>query len=504
MNKNSDKYIIYNYISKIYYNVSNLSEFCKEYGLSEPCMRDVLKKRQMQHKGYFAKYIYDSLPLEENVNNYIQYINKPKYKYIKKNIPKKIRYNQSEEFQYFKDNIILLHEKHHINEKLSCAEIALLYKTNTETIRLLFHKNNLKVCNFSKTKKGENHHTFFKYSNEVIDFLQNFSNEFTKLHYEDKLSVKEISDKYKISYCTITNYCKKYNIKYDTNISEPHKIIVNFLNELGIEYETNNRSIIKPKELDIYIPSHNLAIEINGLYWHSSDKLEKNYHLLKKNDCISKNIELLQFWDIEIVNKLNIVKSIICTKLNKNTKIFARKCKLQIIDSKIAKIFCDENHLSSGRYSKINYGLYYNDELYMVICINKNKKYQYELIRSCTKNGFSVIGGLSKLLNAFYNNYNNPTLLSYCDNRVFSGNSYISCGFKFIGLTKPNYWYYQDNEYILKSRIMFQKHKLKNILKIYDDKLSEWDNMKLNKYKKIYDCGSLIYIKNNEEFNDRI
>ena len=43
----------------------------------------------------------------------------------------------------------------------------------------------------------------------------------------------------------------------------------------------NSRTIISPKELDIYIPQKNLAIEYDGLYWHDENHVENKYHLNK-------------------------------------------------------------------------------------------------------------------------------------------------------------------------------------------------------------------------------
>ena len=45
----------------------------------------------------------------------------------------------------------------------------------------------------------------------------------------------------------------------------------------------------------------------------------------------------------------------------------------------------------------------------------------------------------------------------------------------------------------LYNRMNFQKHKLKKLLSTYDPLLSEWENMKLNGYDRIWDCGSLKF-----------
>lgn len=91
------------------------------------------------------------------------------------------------------------------------------------------------------------------------------------------------------------------------------------LDEYNIEYEKNNRVILNGKELDIYIPSKNIAIECNGVYWHSVDcKSPKNkyYHFNKWKECKDNGIELLTIWDYQIYNESEHIKDILLKKLD--------------------------------------------------------------------------------------------------------------------------------------------------------------------------------------------
>ena len=64
--------------------------------------------------------------------------------------------------------------------------------------------------------------------------------------------------------------------------SKMEKELVNWIKSLNIIVEENNRTLIH-KELDIYIPSHNLAIEFDGLYWHSELQGKNSKYHLSKN-----------------------------------------------------------------------------------------------------------------------------------------------------------------------------------------------------------------------------
>ena len=69
--------------------------------------------------------------------------------------------------------------------------------------------------------------------------------------------------------------------------------------------------MIKPLEVDFYIPEHNLCIECNGSFWHSTAKHTKNYHHNKYLRVLETDNTLLSFWEDDILNKPDIVENII-------------------------------------------------------------------------------------------------------------------------------------------------------------------------------------------------
>lgn len=74
--------------------------------------------------------------------------------------------------------------------------------------------------------------------------------------------------------------------------TKPEIFLETFLKNNKIEYLRKNKTIIKPLELDFYIPSENIAIEFNGIYWHSeiTGQKNKNYHLNKTELCEKQGI----------------------------------------------------------------------------------------------------------------------------------------------------------------------------------------------------------------------
>jgi very-short-patch-repair endonuclease len=261
----------------------------------------------------------------------------------------------------------------------------------------------------------------------------------------------------------------------------------------------NNRKIINPYELDIYIPELKLAFEFNGLYWHNELNKENNYHLNKTEMCENKGIQLIHIWEDDWLYKKNIVKSIIFNKLGKSNKIYARKCKIkEVIDNKLIREFLEKNHIQGFIGSKIKIGLYYNDELVSLMTFGNRRiamgkkttnQDEYELLRFCNKLNTNVIGGASKLFKYFINNYKPQEITTYADRSFSQGKLYETLGFNFIGKTEPNYYYIIDG--IRHYRFNFRKDKL--IKEGFDPNKTEHEIMLNRKIYRIYDSGNLKY-----------
>ena len=310
---------------------------------------------------------------------------------------------------------------------------------------------------------------------------------------------KEVSENLGVSQPIISRKAMEFGIEIKhKNTSSFEREIYKFLSEeLDIENVIlNTNKIISPFELDIYLSDYNLAIEFNGVYWHSEKNgKDKNYHLNKTKLCEDKDIQLLHIFENEWKEKQNIWKSIIRNKINANdNKIFARKCIVKEVDSKIANLFLDGNHLQGVDSSSVRLGLYYEDELVSLFTVGKsryNKKYQYEIHRFCNKLDNSVVGGFGKLFKHFERTYKPESLITYADKRFSNGNLYNKF-FDYSHDSKPNYFYVIDS--ILHSRLQFQKHKLADKLDLFDESLSEYQNMLMNGYDRIWDCGNKVYI----------
>jgi len=286
-------------------------------------------------------------------------------------------------------------------------------------------------------------------------------------------------------------------IKCSNNgISKEEVEINDFILSLNINTEIKNRDILDGKELDIYIPNKSIAIEYNGLYWHSEQFVDRKYHLNKTELCESKGIKLIHVFEDEWIYKQDIVKSRLKNILGlTSNKIYARKCIIKSVIYKDVKKFLNENHIQGETKSSINIGLYYNNELISLMTFGKRpmiNNFSLELIRFCNKLNTSVIGGANKLLQYFIKTYKPNEIISYADRRWSQGDLYEKLGFEFISNTIPNFSYIINKKRI--NRLKFQKHIL--IKDGYDGNKTANQIMLDNNIYRIYDSGNKKYILN--------
>ena len=234
------------------------------------------------------------------------------------------------------------------------------------------------------------------------------------------------------------------------------------------------------KEIDIFISDLKLGFEFNGNYWHSELYKSQFYHQEKSLLCKKENIQLIHIFEYEWENKNNIIQSLIKSKLGIFIKkIYARKCIIKELDYKEYAKFCNENHLQGECGAKVKLGLFYQNELVQIISFGVPRftdKYEWEIIRECSKLGYYILGGKEKLWKYFLKKYNPNSIISYCDFSKFNGDSYLRLGFKLKQLNKPGFVWWDS-----KTKQVYQR--------------SPWKHQEMKeKYIKIYDCGQLVFI----------
>lgn len=286
------------------------------------------------------------------------------------------------------------------------------------------------------------------------------------------------------------------------------------LEALGEESKSvicNGRRVLQGKELDIYIPTRKIAIEYDGLYYHSYEKLKEKedkigvpaqaYNEWKTNECTKRGIRLIHIFEDEWLEYQDIVEDKLRAILRLPMKrYYARKLELRTVSRPTADAFYEANHIQGKTNVSVSIGLYDGDELIALqsfLPYTRRKKIKtWELVRYATKLGTQVIGGFSRCLKWFEENYSPNEIISFADKRwcdPFS-NVYESTGFVKDGEVPRTYWYVQSQKRFHK--FGFRKNRIKSKYpNVYSPDKTEAQMAKEIGLQRIYDCGLIRYSK---------
>lgn len=321
-------------------------------------------------------------------------------------------------------------------------------------IKDLYGVENISQINIKNKEEYFNIEEYFKTLSDTPDLLE-LSEYFNVTPYRLKIRLDEKGLKYKSESNKVSVHEKRFIEFLESNFPE------------GLNYETNNRKLIAPKEVDFYFPDHKLAVEISPTITHNSfmsvyegEPKDKNYHIEKYHACERQGIELITIFDWMPWGKtLEMIKH----KLSGNSvTIGANKCHVETFTksesnlSKDTKFFIDANHILGfpstrgtqyytvlkdkksgdiiaaagwGEISSRSYGSNKKDS---------SSKGIVELTRLVFKSGYSVPGGASRLMKDFERNYKSISgselkkIVTSSDCDLGTGKIYERLGFTLI------------------------------------------------------------------------
>ena len=276
--------------------------------------------------------------------------------------------------------------------------------------------------------------------------------------------------------------------------SKAHIDLNDSLMELGIHTILNDRTIIAPSEIDIFIPDAKIGIEYCGLYWHSDSRLGKNYHSDKYHRCADLGIRLITIFEDEWINRRDIVLSTLAYALQiSSTSIGARKLTIIEISSQQSQKFLEKYHIAGKSRGKIHIGAMLNSQLVGVMVFGsptRQSKYDWELLRFASSGSFP--GMASRLFKWFVRQYNPVSIVTFSDLRWFSGKVYEFMGFKFDGVIPPTYSYFKSKKRFHKS--YFRKDRIHRREGIDISGKTERKLTAELGYERIWDCGKNRYV----------
>lgn len=130
-------------------------------------------------------------------------------------------------------------------------------------------------------------------------------------------------------------------------------------------------------------------------------------------------------------------------------RIYGRQTVAARIDKRTAMDFQDEHHINDAFPGKYRFGLYRHGELVSIAVFSGGRLMRaegegyrsFELIRFCHKGDVLVVGGLSKLLNAFIKAFNPQDIMTYADLDWTQESSLATIGFVGVSCLMPQTFY---------------------------------------------------------------
>lgn len=276
--------------------------------------------------------------------------------------------------------------------------------------------------------------------------------EFIRRMFTEPPTLKQLADVCRVRDSSIGQIINDHGLRdlVSYTYSAMEDEVYQFLRELLPQavIERNCRNVIKPYELDLYLPDYGFAIECNPTITHNSSiggfgpsdaPKSPSYHQMETKMCDNKNIFLYHIFGYDWTHRREVCKSMIRNVLGlTSVKLYARNTRIQEVPAKDAHAFLEANHRQGGVHSKVRLGLYANGELVSLMTFSKMRNTIgtdgtdlgncWELVRFCNKLNTSVIGGASKLFKHFVRTRSPERIRSFSDRAHTRGGLYETSG----------------------------------------------------------------------------
>lgn len=129
-----------------------------------------------------------------------------------------------------------------------------------------------------------------------------------------------------------------------SNKSKAEQYIIDNLNYTGA-ITHNDRTIIRPKEIDIYLPDLKIGIEYNGTYWHSIEAgTDKYAHRNKSLTCRKLGIRLIHIYEFEDLDEQIKLLNELINGNDRFDQNFTKNNLLDIIPDDVSIIYKDDHY----------------------------------------------------------------------------------------------------------------------------------------------------------------
>lgn len=252
-------------------------------------------------------------------------------------------------------------------------------------------------------------------------------------------------------------------------------------------------------ELDIYIPSLNIAIECNGVYWHSEGAgKDRNFHKAKLDACRAAGIQLIQIWEDDWAERQDVVKSMLAHKLGASQArmVYARQTDAVDITATEARVFLNAHHIQGAITGSFYLGLRERGtaELVAVMVLKRQGGKASSVLRlERYATSLRLPGGHSKLVSYAERHIEDWTeLVTFADLEVSDGSLYEATGWVQDAVLRPDYRYVVGNTRRHKFGYRLARFRDDPDLE-YEPGLTERELASLNKLHRVWDSGKIRF-----------
>nr|WP_199081623.1 hypothetical protein [Pedobacter sp. ASV19] len=208
-----------------------------------------------------------------------------------------------------------------------------------------------------------------------------------------------------------------------------------------------------------------------------------NYQLI----CFKEGKQVIHLWEDIWQSRKAQVLTRLKSVLGLNQRLHGRSTSVGKISKEDTEHFLEQYHIQGSAGGRYRYALLYNQEVVAVAVFSHKRKMKdkgegytsAELVRFATRDGITVIGGMTKLIKHYLRLFSPNDLMSYADRDWSVGKAYQTAGFKLVGETPPCSLYVDPVNYT-----RYFLHRIPE----------ESDQKKINSYIEVFNTGNLKYV----------
>jgi predicted SprT family Zn-dependent metalloprotease len=273
-------------------------------------------------------------------------------------------------------------------------------------------------------------------------------------------------------------------------VSKGQQELADFIHSLGVNVLVEHK--IGKLAYDIFVPEANIAVEFQGIKWHSVPG-SKQRDMAKYRNAENHGVSVIAIFEDEWQLRRKQISQLVSNRLRKNFPthtLRASSVLIRHVPSTDANKFYEAFHYIGKCRATVSYGAFVND--IMVACCSfsrptRQSSHPWELVRMSSNSDYRVHGIWSKILHHFINDFHPTSIVSFSDNRVFVGRVYDKLGFKHDGNVPQSYYWAKGGKRFNKSGL--RKHGLERNSQVTETQLREFQG-----FNKIWDLGKKRWV----------